>query len=892
MLQTHFTNPASSARSRWATASILAGILLTAACSEGGITVPPSAATPSPALAGSIVTDTSAGLAADVGIMTGALTNGGNHTGTISVALQTDTWTFSATQGQYLVVAMGEITGSSDFTPWIRLLDPNSTQIAEAWNAAATQVGIIAPLTGTYTVLAATADVGNNGTGDYRLMAAQLPGSFIVSPGDQGGAMTNGANHAGSILVGDVDVWSFSATQGTALYIGVGEVTGSADFTPWIRVIAPNGALLDQSWNAAAAQVAVAAPSTGTYTVLVSTADVGNDATGDYNLTMANGPGAITISPGDQGGPMTNGSRHSGTLTVGDLDAWTFVATQGDYLHLAVGEVTGSADYAPYIRLVSPNGTVLASAWNAGAAQIAVNAPLTGTYLVITTTADVGNDATGDYAITLAQNPGSLTISPGDQGGPMTNGSNHAGTIAVGDLDAFTFSATQGELIALAVGEVTGSADFAPYIRLVGPNGAILVTAWNAAAAQVQTNAPLTGTYMAVLSTADVGNDATGDYVVTLARAPGTFTISPGDQGGVGTNGGNNLGTINVGDLDVYTFTAGLGTPFAVSIGEVTGTDFNPWIRVVSPSGSVIGNAWNVAAAQFSAIAPLAGQYTVIVSTADVGNDGSGDYRLVVQKAGAFVTPPGDEGGAMANGAVNSGTIVVGDLDRWTFPANVGDYIAVSVGEVTGSDFNPWIRLVSPSGVVVGNSWNAAAAQVSVVATETGNYTVAIGTADVGNDGTGTYALNVAKGPGAFVVSPGDQGGAVSNGVHTGSITIGDLDMWSVTATAGSPIALTVSEVSWNADYAPWIRLVAPNGALIGNNWGGSSGTVNVAAPLTGTYTIILGTADSGNDATGSYNLSIGGVNLSPRPDMVPVVGQLNAFLSPRPTSYGLDGKR
>ncbi|MEP7346134.1 MAG: hypothetical protein ABI877_12735, partial [Gemmatimonadaceae bacterium] len=270
----------------------------------------------------------------------------------------------------------------------------------------------------------------------------------------------------------------------------------------------------------------------------------------------------------------------------------------------------------------------------------------------------------------------------------------------------------------------------------------------------------------------------------------------------------------------------------------------------------------------------------------------TGDYRLVVQKPGAFVTPPGDEGGPMSNGAIHSGTIVVGDLDRWTFAANQNETIALSVGEVSGNDFTPWIRLVSPSGHLVANTWNTTVAQVNVTATETGTYTLAIGTADAGNDGTGTYTLTLAKAPGAFVVSPGDQGGAISNGVQAGSIAVGDLDMWSVTATQGSPLSLTVSKVSGTADYTPWIRLVSPSGAVIGNTWNSTSATVNVAAPLTGTYTVILGTADAGNDATGNYNLSVTGVNMVPQPHRVEAVGQLNAFMSPRATSYGLDGKR
>ena len=115
--------------------------------------------------------------------------------------------------------------------------------------------------------------------------------------------------------------------------------------------------------------------------------------------------------------------------------------------------------------------------------------------------------------------------------------------------------------------------------------------------------------------------------------------------------------------------------------------------------------------------------------------------------------------------------------------------------------------------------------------------------------------------------------------------------MFSVTANQGSPIMLSMTKVSGTVDFTPWIRLVAPNGALIGNNFGASA-TVNVSAPTTGTYTIILATGDSGADATGSYNLTVSGVNLPPRPDMVPVVGRLNAFMTPRATSYGPPGTK
>ena len=102
----------------------------------------------------------------------------------------------------------------------------------------------------------------------------------------------------------------------------------------------------------------------------------------------------------------------------------------------------------------------------------------------------------------------------------------------------------------------------------------------------------------------------------------------------------------------------------------------------------------------------------------------------------------------------------------------------------------------------------------------------------------------------------------MTNGVtHTGAIPVADLDMWSFSATQGATITLTITEVSGSADYTPWIRLVGPNGALIGNTWGVAGAQITIAVPSTGTYTVIVSTADSGLDATGNYQLKVVGAN-------------------------------
>src|SRR5439155_1739322 len=204
-------------------------------------------------------------------------------------------------------------------------------------------------------------------------------------------SLINGQTYSGTISVpGELDTWTFTATQGDYITLSMGTVApASAHFAPWIRLVSPTGVLLGNSATGqGAGNVAVTAPTSGTYTVIVGSNSGATgffDGTGSYLLTLAQGPGAVVVSAGDEGGPMTDGATNAGTIYLGDLDTWTFTATQGDYIALSMGTVApASAHFAPWIRLVSPTGVVLRNgATGQGAGNIAATAPTSGTYTVI-----------------------------------------------------------------------------------------------------------------------------------------------------------------------------------------------------------------------------------------------------------------------------------------------------------------------------------------------------------------------------------------------------------------------------------------------------------------------------------------------------------------------------
>src|SRR5947207_1689486 len=210
------------------------------------------------------------------------------------------------------------------------------------------------------------------------------------------------------------------STQGDYIALSVGTVTQTtAHFAPWIRLLSPTGVLLgNSSTQTGASNVAATAPTGGTYTVIIGSYVGGfYDGTGSYLLTLAQGPGAVEVSTGDEGGPMTNGATNAGSIYQGDFDTWTFTATQGDYIALSVGTVTqATAHFAPWIRLVSPSGALLGnSSTQTGASNIAATAPTSGTYTVIIGTYLSGfYDGTGSYRLTLAQWPCAVVVSTGN----------------------------------------------------------------------------------------------------------------------------------------------------------------------------------------------------------------------------------------------------------------------------------------------------------------------------------------------------------------------------------------------------------------------------------------------------------------------------------------------
>ncbi|HAV61625.1 MAG TPA: hypothetical protein DCY13_04580, partial [Verrucomicrobiales bacterium] len=413
----------------------------------------------------------------------GALTNGDNHDGAITLGDQ-DAWTFDATAGDRIFLRAGQTSGGTTFAPRIHVHDAAGALVASAGGAenstsSEARLAYTPAASGVFSVVVDSALV--EGTGSYRLFYLKLPGIIITPSGDDGAPLVSGNDHDGATSLGDLDVWTFDANTADRVTLDLRQLSGDTSYSPRARVFDPAGELVGYTSDPAASSTSQSAltlilPATGTYSVVIDASLVGGSGNYRLNHLLEAGP---FLPPIVVGTPLANGGNHEGTIVADTEDDWTFDAGAGDRVLLRVGQLTGGFGFSPRLQLIDPNGVLVASDFQSGnrsdsAAEVAVIAEIGGTYTV---TIDSGvASGSGDYRLHFLRRPGSFTIPGGDQGGALTNGGNHEGTVTVADLDGWTFDADAGDRVLLRVGQLTGGFGFTPRLQLFSPDGVLVAS--------------------------------------------------------------------------------------------------------------------------------------------------------------------------------------------------------------------------------------------------------------------------------------------------------------------------------------------------------------------------------------------------------------------------------
>ncbi|MBP7052800.1 MAG: hypothetical protein KBE65_17460 [Phycisphaerae bacterium] len=326
----------------------------------------------------------------------GEIACGETESGTIAAAGEKDSWTFSASAGDRVLLSV--MTTSGSLYPYVVVYAPDASQEAAAYRHINREMS----QTGTYTVVIYDGDTGGSDislddTGGYKISFANLDGCSWPT-------ISCGETLSGTVDVSDTEVWHFFASAGDRIVLTVTATSG--DLFPYVGVYAPDG-----SGEAAAYQhIDREVSQTGIYTVVIydgytSGSDGYFEDAGGYKISFANLDGCSwpTISCGE---------TLSGTVDVSDTEVWHFFASAGDRIVLTVTATSG--DLFPYVGVYAPDGSGEAAAYQ----HIDREVSQTGIYTVViydgyTSGSDGYFEDAGGYKISLtcSDNKPDLSIS-------------------------------------------------------------------------------------------------------------------------------------------------------------------------------------------------------------------------------------------------------------------------------------------------------------------------------------------------------------------------------------------------------------------------------------------------------------------------------------------------
>jgi hypothetical protein len=387
---------------------------------------------------------------------------------------------------------------------------------------------------------------------------------------------------------------------------------------------------------------------------------------------------------------------------------------------------------APKILVYDPLGAVAASATATDVADVAFQAPLSGTYTVVLADSSPDLNAAGDYDLYFIIAPGA------DKGGALAPGGGGmvAGHLDEGALDSYTFAANVGQGFTLKMTDVAGG-PLMPKITVYDPTGAIAGSARANDVATLTLQVHSTGIYTVVLADSSAGFVAAGDYDLYFTIAP-----SVNNRGALPPRGSMVAGHIEGGALDSYTFTGAAGHSILLQMVDVAGGPLAPAITVYDPSGA-IGNSFAVGeeVAESGASPDFYGEYgtyTVTLGDSSPGQSATGDYYLYYA-----IVPGVDVIGSLVDGAKVTAHIAKGALDAYAFDANVGDTISIEVTRVSTSSLSPGVTVYDPAGQEVSSLASF------FQALSKGTYTVIVSDWSLSKAGTGDCDLAFSLTPAA-----------------------------------------------------------------------------------------------------------------------------------------------
>ena len=492
----------------------------------------------------------------------------------------------------------------------------------------------------------------------------------------------------GSVLGDGEEAWTLNAEAGQVVSIDV----RSTSFDTYVRLVGPNGqeiAADDDGGAGLDSRVLATLPDSGRYTVEVTAMDA---RSGAYDVEAH--IFEVLRLPSDE--------RTVGRLGPNGLAVWSFEGVTNQVVRVSAR----SLDFDTYIRLVSPNDEEVAADDDSGSgldSQVVTRLPMSGRYQVWVTAIA---DGAGAYEVALDF--------VGDGAQASRSLVSTRGTLDNDEPGIWEFEGTAGKGLQLDV----RSDEFDTYVRLLSPSGEEVATdddGGRGLNSRISVTLRVSGLYRAEITAVDQQN---GEYSVDIR----TVDVRQLDLEN------RTAGTLGSERASVSSFAGATGDLLRIELGS---DDFDPYVRVLSPSGEEIaadddsGPGLN---SMVLATLPESGLYQVEVTA--VGR-GSGNYVLEVHPVEVMET---------VLDRPMSGRLGRNGIAVWTFVGAADQVVRVQAGS---DDFDTYLRLLSSGGEELAaddDSGSGVDAQLAAILPTDGLYQVEV--TAVGQGG-GDYSVEV-----------------------------------------------------------------------------------------------------------------------------------------------------
>lgn len=527
----------------------------------------------------------------------------------------------------------------------------------------------------------------------FRPWQAGNPGTLRVCYETWPGATTDGSISSGQTKTLDLQngLWrTLSFSGGAGNRVALFGTTDGMDILDEYGNHTP--AVVEDHWATTRVWVL---PASGTYVIYAHTLP---GSEGPHALTMVQFPSAAR--------GIASGQTRSGILSKDQVDVYSFEGTVGERVYLRTAAPTGTS--ATWPMLLAPSGLIPFSVEPGMPRDFTLTE--TGTwYLIYYERNLLGSH----YGVTFLRQAGPYTAGNDLDGGPIRSGETKTGTFGLGDMDAYSITASAGDVLAM---RFDTSAWTSAYV--IAPDGS---SDWMNWASSLH---PLTQTGRYVI----MGwSDARQSYNVTAILRSGAQT-SPDDPDG-GTLVSNDIvsGTMPPADLDAYKITGNAGDliflrPFAAAPGAS-----GVWTEVVGPDNSlVVPQSWHTHGFKL----PATGAYWVVAT--QYLQTTPTKYQLSYLKLPGRLTSPEDpDGGPIYSGDFRAGHLARADFDAFSFAGAANDNLHAVMSSASAT-LEKRIELWGPDGELITQQEG----EITQTLTKAGTYYLVL------YDETGSHAAN------------------------------------------------------------------------------------------------------------------------------------------------------